>query len=440
MYGFGDIIVGIRLTVFQFYLLPFYTDVVLLTPALAGVAKMIGLAWDGLNDPLTGFVSDTTRTRFGRRRPFLLLAALPIGVTFAMLWTPPGALGPMGRFVYLVVAYLLLDTCFTLYSTPYYALGAELSSDYHERTQLAAARGLFHVFGLFAGGVIPGLVIAQYADSPATGFIRLGLGMGAFMTAVALLTGLVVREPPVTETSGRSPSWGAFVHGLRTSLGNRPFRIMLGTFAVIMVGGGLNQTLVPYVMRYWLARPDVVGSVVAVYLTASLASLPLWTQLGRRLGKDRALRLCMLWAAFALAMLPVVLFPGMSDTLLAGLLALAGLGNGGWIVLAPAIMADIIDHDELETTERREGAYFGLWTLAMKFAQALASGVIGVALQLLDYTPNQVQAGHTLLGIKVLYGPVPAGCMLLAFVVFWRFPLTRQRHAEVQAALMARRG
>jgi GPH family glycoside/pentoside/hexuronide:cation symporter len=119
-------------------------------------------------------------------------------------------------------------------------------------------------------------------------------------------------------------------------------------------------------------------------------------------------------------------------------IGLAGLGNGGWMVLPAALTADVIDCDDLEGRGRREGAYFGMWTLLMKWAGAIASGAVGAALQLLGYIPNAVQSSATVLGIKILYGPVPAVFMLAAWVVFRRFPLTRERHAEVQAALAAR--
>jgi sugar (glycoside-pentoside-hexuronide) transporter len=437
-YGFGEIIVGMRMTAFQFYLLPFYTDVVVLPPWLAGLGKMLGLVWDGVNDPVTGHLSDRTLTRLGRRRPFLLAAALPMGITFALLWTPPAPLGPLAGFLYLVLAYVVLDTFFTLYATPYLALGAELSRDYHERTQLSAARAFFHVVGLFVGGVVPGAVLRAHAAAPAAGYAAMGIGMGAFMTVVALAVGALVREAPPAEVPGARLSYRSFARGLASTLDNAPFRIMTATFALILLGGGLHQTLVPYAFQYWLGRGAAVNAVIAAYLAASVCSLPLWTRLAGILGKDRALRLCMAWATVALAALPFVLSPDMSGARLYGFLVLAGLGNGGWVVLPVAIAADIVDHDELATSERREGAYFGIWTLVMKLAAGLAAGVVGVALQLLGYVPNQPQTPATILGIRLLYGPVPAVFILAALVVFRRFPLTRERHREVQAALALR--
>ena len=259
------------------------------------------------------------------------------------------------------------------------------------------------------------------------------------MSAVALVTGALVPEPRRERSRPPRITWGGFIGGLRSTLQNRPFRIMVGTFGLILLGGAIHQTLVPYAFRYCLGRPELVSWVIGAYLAASVLSLPLWTAIARRLGKDRALKLCMAWAAVALAALPVVFSPDMTNTRLYALLILAGLGNGGWAVLPVAITADIIDHDELETAERREGAYFGVWTLMMKLAAALAAGIVGVALQLLGYVPNAVQSPGAILGIRLLYGPIPAACILVALAVFWRFPLTRAYHREVQEALALRR-
>jgi glycoside/pentoside/hexuronide:cation symporter, GPH family len=441
IYGFGDLALAIRQTAFQFALLPFFTDVVMLAPWLAGLGKMLGLVWDGVNDPVTGYVSDRTRTRLGRRRPFLIAAAIPMGLTFAVLWMPPSDMSGLMAFAYMVLVYIVLDTCFTLYATPYLALGAELSDDYHERTQLSAARSFFHVIGLFLGGAMPFVMLGLYPDDKARGYATMGIVVGAFMTVVALITGFGVRERIRcdVEPSSDGPSFRAFLGGLGATMQNRAFRIMVITFGVIQIGGGIHQTLVPYAFQYWLGRQDLVGAVITVYMGSFLLSIPLWTFIAKRLGKDRALKLCMLWAAIALTCLPFVLAPDMSNARLGVILVLAGLGNGGWAVLPVAITADIIDTDELATHRRREGAYFGLWTLALKLATALASGIVGIGLQLVQYVPNVEQTPEAIFGIRMLYGPIPATFLLAGLVLFYRFPLTRERHAEVQAALAARR-
>jgi GPH family glycoside/pentoside/hexuronide:cation symporter len=441
IYGFGDVLIAVRMSCFQFYLLPFYTDVVLREPelvGLAGLAKAIGLLWDGINDPVAGYLSDRTRTRLGRRRPFMLGAALPLGVAFALVWWAPTTIGTTWRFVYLVVAFLVMDTAFSLYATPYLALGAELSRNYHERTQLAAARGAFHLLGLILGVAVPGIIIGWHGHDSPTGYRVMGITLGAGMVLVACVTALGLRERRPSAAPPEDVSWHAFVGGLRSTLRNPSFRILVLSFGFILLGAGLYQTLLPYAFRYWLRHPELIGSVPLVYIIASVVSLPIWTRLAGRLGKDRAMRACIAWAAVALGATPFVLGPGVERPTMFFFVGLAGLGNGGWVVIPASLMADAVDWDELHTRARREGAYFGIWTLVMKVAAAVASGAVGVALQAIGYVPNAEQTASTILGIKILYGPVPALFMLAALVVFQRFPLTRARHEEVQAALAAR--
>jgi GPH family glycoside/pentoside/hexuronide:cation symporter len=440
-YGVGDVALAIRMTSSQFHLLPLYTDVVLLPAVLAGLGRAAGLVWDAVNDPVTGYLSDRTRSRFGRRRPFLVATAVPMGVTFAFLFSPPAGLGVLSGFLFMVLAFALLDTFYTLYSTPYLALGAELTRDYHERTQLSATRSFFHILGLFAGGVVPAVLVERAmkgGGAAADGYALAGMILGGVMVTVALVTGLSLRELPPPPESGRI-GWRPFVAGMRSTLANRPFRVMLGTFFLILLAGGINQMAMPYAFRYWLGAPDLIGSVVGIYLLASVASLPLWTWLAGRYGKDVALRCCIGWAVFVLGLLPVVFTPGMGFLRAAGMLVLAGIGNGGWAVIPVAITADIVDHDEVDSHARREGAFFGVWTLSMKLATATAAGVIGVVLQVVGYVANVDQTPAAVLGIRLLYGAVPAVIMLVALAVFWRFPLTRERHREIQTVLAARR-
>ena len=436
-YGVGELIVAIRQVTFQFHLMPLYTDVMVIGPLLAGLGRMVGFVWDGLNDPLMGYVSDRTRSRLGRRRPFLIGAAIPLGLTFALVWSPPQGVAPWAGFLFLVVAFIVFDSFFTLYATPYLALGAEMSRDSHERTQIAAARGFFHIAGLFLGGALSGAFITTMPGP--SGYARMGMVLGAIMVVAGLLAGSFTREAP-PDQAPPPLSWRSFAGGFADTLRIPSFRVMLVTFAIVLLAAGLTQTMVPYAFRYWLQRPEVVNSVIVAYLASSVISIPIWSRLSRLLGKDRALRLCILWATTALMTIPLTLSPDMSNLRLGAFLLLAGLGNGGWVVLPVSIAADVIDEDELRTGLRREGAFFGVWLLVMKLSTAVASLVVGAGLQLVGYVPNVAQSAGATLGIMVLYGPVPSVLMLTAFLLFRRFPLTPARHREVQAALAARRG
>ncbi len=445
-YAIGDLAIAVRNAAVLNFLLFFYTNVVLLDAWLAGLALAIGRVWDGFNDPLVGYLSDRTRSRYGRRRPYLLAAALPLALSFWLLFRPPAGLEAMGAFLFLTITYVLLDAFFTLYATPYFALGAELTRDYHERTELVAIRALFHglgalvtvvVLGWAAGGQSPTIGTATKLPSPEwmRGAFATGAGLLAIlMTGSGLVTFAACREIPAAHPSGQL-SFRAFLRDLVSTLRNRPFRVVLATFVVMTFGGAMNQPLAVYVFRDWLGVRDDLPVVMLLYLVASTLSLAFWAWLSRRIGKNRAFELCILWIVVLLGLFPL-LGPETPRPLFLAFMAAAGFGVGGYM-LPTSIAADVIDHDELETGVRREGAFFGLWTLAMKLASALAIAFVGFSLDAIGYVPNEAQSEGTLLALRLLYGPVPALFLLASLILFRRFPLTRESHAEIRRALDA---
>jgi GPH family glycoside/pentoside/hexuronide:cation symporter len=450
-YGVGDLAVAIRLTAVRDFLLFFYTNVVMLNPSLAGLALAIGRLWDGVNDPLVGYLSDSTTSRFGRRRLYLLVSVLPLGVCFYLLWSPPLGLGAMGNFVFLAIMYMLMDACFTLYATPYLALGAELSQDYHERTQIVATRTVFHGLGAFiavtclskvVGGsptMLPDSAAALSSTLPPTGARQGFAQVGALLAGVMIFAGLIAfygsREtPPSSQTV--QLSFRSFINALRSTLDTQPFRVLIYTFAVMTLGASIHQPLTVYVFRDWLAMGQQLPTLMTLYLAAVLLSLGSWTHLARRIGKNRAFQVCILWSVAALSVFPV-LRADMPSWVFYMFLILAGFGAGGYI-LPLSIAADVVDYDELHSGQRREGAFFGLWTLTMKL-MAVGILLVGMSLDLIGYMPNQAQSPFTLWSLKILYGPIPALFFLASFFIFLRFPLTREHHADIQQQLQLRR-
>jgi GPH family glycoside/pentoside/hexuronide:cation symporter len=451
-YGVGDIPIAIRHAALTNFLLFFYTNVVMLSPSLTGMALAIGRVWDGVNDPLVGYLSDHTTSRFGRRRVYLLTSALPLSLSFFLLWSPPLGLGSLGNFVFLAVTYILMDTFFTLYTTPYLALGAELSRDYHERTQIVTIRAIFHNLGAvitvgclsaLVGGTPPAAYenTVTLSSSLPPGALRNGFAMmGALLGGLILFSGLIAfygshEVPPLP--SRERLSLRALLRDLVGTLQNRPFRIVIFTFAVMTLGGAIHQPLTVYVFRDWLGMEQQLPTIMVLYVVSVMASLGIWTRLARRFGKNRAFQGCILWSVVVLSAFPL-LRADMPPTLFYCFIIFAGLGAGGY-VLPTAIAADVIDHDELHTGQRREGAFFGLWTLTMKLIAALAIAFVGIALDGIGYVPNQPQSSATLWGLVLLYGPVPAFFLFLSFLVFLRFPLTRESHALIQHQLALRR-
>src|SRR5262249_4519157 len=256
---------------------------------------------------------------------------------------------------------------------------------------------------------------------------------------VVVVSGLVAfygsREVPPPSNGGRI-SFTAFCRTLLDTLKNRPFRVELLSFALLVLGWALHQPLTVYVYRDWLTMERQLPTVMFLFFLSIMVSLGLWARLAHRVGKNRAFQFCILWSVVVLSVFPLMR-ADMPRQWFYLFIILIGLGAGGY-ALPPAIVADVIDYDELLTGQRREGAFFGLWTLVMKLTGALAIALVGFELDLINYVPNQAQSAATLWGLKILYGPIPAVFLLLSLLVFRRFPLTRESHAEIHQQLQRR--
>jgi GPH family glycoside/pentoside/hexuronide:cation symporter len=433
-YAVGEFGVALANAAIASFLMWFYTDVALLGIAAAGSVKFLGRVWDAVNDPLMGYLSDRTRSRFGRRRVWFPLGAAPLWLALWALFSPPEGMSQLALFGWMLLSYALVDLCFTVFLTPFYALGAELSEDPEERTQIVALRTFAAYAGAIAGNTMPLLVAVAFAPNSRDGFGTIALVFGVVSTFSMLVVFFGTREPPVV--ARREASAADFARGVRVSFANRPFRILLATFVVMSIGGGLNGAVAIYAIIYWIGFTSAAaGWILPVYLGAASLALPLWSAAARRFGKDRALKTVCVYEVFVLG--SIWFLPPAPQAFFV-FLAFAGFGLAGFIV-AGSLLADVLDHDELASGEQRGGAFFGFWTFATKLAGGLGAPVVGFVLDGLGYVPNQSQSATVVEAIRWLYGPIPAVFFAAAALLCWRFPLDRATHGAIQRELHQRR-
>lgn len=432
LYGAGEVAVSAKNTILNQFLLFFYVDLVHLQPTLVSMAIFLAKLWDAIIDPLTGYASDSARTRWGRRRPFVTAAALPLGLFFFLLFYPPEG-STTTVFVYLLIIYAVLNTCFAAYTIPYVAWGAELAQDYHERTTVVQIRSLFGVLGGIIGSAAP-VAIAQAFVEQRRGYAAMAAVMAVVLATSGLVTGLGVSErasPARVDASLRH-----FLNGLRATFSNRDFRIVFLTFCMMTFAGALGESVRLIVIKYWLHMYDFFPVLALVFAVLFAGSFPFWFALSRRVGK----RVAMLIGLLCGVIVPfgwLLVQPGQRGAMLLFMVA-AGFASGS-VTIVISSASDVIDFDELQTGERREGAYFGIWTLGLKLSGACGILLSGLLLQMVGYVPGHEQSTETMWWLVMMVGPLQAAAALVGFFMLRGFRFEAADVHRAQAELAKRR-
>jgi GPH family glycoside/pentoside/hexuronide:cation symporter len=431
IYGLGDVGNAVVNSAVQFFLMVFYTDGVLIAPALAANALLVGKIWDAVNDPLFGWLSDHTTSRFGKRRVYMIFGALPLAVAIALLWFVPSGLSNTWIFLWIAFTFVLFDTMWTLTNVPYYALTAELTDDYDERASLIAYRGVLSVPAYIVGAALTPALVGLFATKRA-GYGCIGIVYGALAAIVlwGAAAGLKERRQ-VSESSAKAPPLQTFLGTFK----NRPFVQLIVAYFIANVAFALVKTLLAYYLTYQLGMEEQVPIVMFLLLLSVALFLFPWKMVSDRWNKGPAYAAGL--ALGALAVATTFLLPRGPTGWVYVIAVIAGVGFSAQWVFPWAMVPDVVEYDRIETTEHRGGMYYGVWGLATKISEALGIAASGWALALFGYVPNVEQSARTLLGIRLFFGPVPLVFFALALPLLIRYPITRVSHAEMLRKLEA---
>jgi GPH family glycoside/pentoside/hexuronide:cation symporter len=432
LYGVGDVGNAMVNSAIQFFLLIFYTDGALIAPALASSALLIGKIWDAVNDPLFGWLSDRTSSRFGKRRAYMIFGALPLAVSIVLLWWVPNGLSNVVLFAWIAFTFIFYDSMNTLTSVPYYALTAELTEDYDERSSLTAFRMVLGVPAYLVGAALTPFFVGLFANKQA-GYSTIGI-IYAVVAALVLwvsAAGLKERED-ISQSKSESAPLAAFLATFR----NRPFVQLIAAYLVANIAFALIQTLLAYFLTYQLGMEGQVPIVMGLLLlTVGLFLFP-WKMLSERWNKGPAYALGLAIAGAAVAS-TFLLPPGPTPAIY--LIAfVAGIGFSAQWVFPWAMLPDVVEYDRLESGEHRGGMYYGVWGFTFKLTSALGIALSGWVLQLAGYVPNVPQSTETLRVIRLFFGPIPLVITLVALPLLIRYPITRQIHAQMRQQLEAK--
>lgn len=427
-YGAGDLGFSLTDAIIGVLYGIFLTDVVGLQPGYAAAAVFIGRSWDYINDPLIGYLSDRTRSRWGRRRPFLLFGFIPFGIAFILMWWHPPIESAIGLMLYYAFAYLFYDAAATFVYMPYFALTPELTPDYDERTTLTSYRMGFSIIGGLVAFTVPLIIIGTMRPENADRVMMMAVIFGIVSALPLLLTFFGTREREVFQKQSQ-PNLRT---SLRSALKNRPFIFAIGIFLFTWTGLNIVQTMLLYFLKYRLgleAESDLVAGTVFV---VALLTLPLWEWASRRWDKRNAYIGGMVFLSLVMITL-IAIDPSWGLGVVIFLAALAGVGVAAVHVLPWSIIPDAVEVDELETGERHEGMYYSLVLLLRKVASSIAIPLTLLVLDWSGYISNaEVQAPSAVRAIQALMGPVPAVCFGLGIAFALFYPLTRERHAEIR--------
>jgi GPH family glycoside/pentoside/hexuronide:cation symporter len=447
-YGVGGVAENMVQNGVQTMANPIYNVGLLVNPALLGVAMAIFRLWDAFTDPIMGIISDRTQTRWGRRRPFVLVGSILASMFFMLIWWMPMGQSEMFYFFYFLFSSIAFFTAATIFGVPYLAMGYELSAEYHERTKAMAYRTWF---ASIAGIIIQWLFWFTQRDmfeNTVEGMRYVGIGAALVLMITGCTTAILVRDKSdrlkVSRKQIVEPIPG--IQTIREVLSEKPFLIILTALTLAILGlftvGGLGF----YINVYYVYGGDmrsastILGFAGTFYHLCCLASIPMVSKVSRILGKRKALMLFLSLAVFASLAKWFLYTPAMPYLQLLVVAMLAPGLSAVWTLLA-SMTADVTDVDEYNYGLRREGSFSSFYSWTMKFGFAICFMIGGYILVYSGFNAalGEHQTESAIRTMRILFSVVPAIGLLGTILCIYFFPITEQKAREIRKLLDQRR-
>lgn len=416
-YGIGSLGTGIYSSTPGVLLLFFMTDTLGIPASLAALGVSLPKLWDMVADPIVGGLSDRTRSRWGRRRPWLLGGGLLMLVSYIFLFTVPHFASTTASLLYVAGMFTVTATAYAIFAVPYTAMAAEMSDSSAERVRIMAYRMTLVLVGILAGSAIAPMLVAELGGGRG-GYAGMSVIVGSLCATAMLVAFFATRGVQLHEQPGDHLPWG---EQARLVMRNRQYLCMVGVYLVQLLGLGTMTAATPYFAVHVLGQDEkMIGNIFLVFMGVGVLSMPFWSAMARRYGKQRALVGAVLLYALASAGLLAVQ-PGGNMLWLYGPLALMGIAFGAQQMLPFAMLTDVINVDAATTGVRREGLLSGLWVASEKAGLALGPLVAGLTLDLTGFVESAgghvAQSASALAGIRLTYIVLPAIGMLLSLLL-----------------------
>ena len=530
-YGAGDMGPAMTANILVFFLMPFFTNVAGLPAGLAGSILMIGKISDAINDPIIGIVSDRTRSRWGRRLPWMLLGIIPFSFLFFLQWIVPNFSGDsnvnnLWLFAYYLLIGVLFNIAYTAVNLPYQALTPELTEDYNERTSLNSFRFAFSLGGGLLSLALAALIFAAFPDDGIRQYLTLGLTtaglasiallwcvlgvqergenpilnpsqkkiFGIFLTllgtlsiiyavisltrsflvqgqvnpvtmlttAIGIIIGLLIgafgwtlvyskpeaylneRLEVASESNPNTSQSLPITEQLRIVFNNKAFLYVIGIYLCSWLAVQLIGSNLLYFVVSWMGLPGTTFTLVAFIVQGTaLLMLFVWKMVSDRVGKKAVY--FMGTSIWIIAQVGLFFLQPSQVSFMYFLAFLAGVGISVAYLIPWSMVPDVIELDELQTGQRREGIFYGFMVLLQKFGLALGLFLVGIALQVSGFIetaagqPIPEQPPSALLAIRLVIGPLPTLVLIGGLVLAYFYPITREVHAEIRLKLQERK-
>jgi GPH family glycoside/pentoside/hexuronide:cation symporter len=442
-FGLGGMSDALMSSTFMQLWTPIYIIALGINPFLIGIAMGIPRVWDAVTDPFMGNISDNTRSKWGRRRPYMFMGSLLAGLLFVTLWTVPRHWSEVFQFAYILAIMILFFTAYTVFSVPYGALGFELSTDYNERTKVQGIRGFNAMFAcIFMPWAyklcrIFGDSNLQDSDRDLDGVIWVGLLFGA----IIILTGIIPAIFTPENLSCQRQKKIRFLNAVKITLKNKPFLYIAGTILSAVTTTYIWFSFLMFMNIYYVfqGNKDKAAMMYALYGTigsiASALGVPLVVWLGTVFGKRKVIIAGNIFVLMA-SLSSWFLFSPQYPYLQLLLAPVIGIGQLCVFVLLASMLADVTDLDELESGLRREGMYGAIYSWTFKTSNGITLLLLGAMLAFIGIdTGIQFQTAEAILRMRLLVAIAPAICSLAVIILIYLCPLTKQRVMEIRQLL-----
>ncbi|MEB3885017.1 MFS transporter [Lyngbya sp. CCY1209] len=446
-FGAGDLGTAMTVNILVFFLLFFLTTVAGLPPGLAASVPMVGKIWDAVNDPIIGVLSDRTRHPWGRRYPWMVFGAIPFGLFFFLLWIVPST-DTWVQFWYYVLIAIAFHTAYTAVNLPYATLTPDLTRDYNERTTLNGFRFSFSLGGSIFSLILAQIIFAMFPDDPGLKYMILGLvcSLVAVPPIFWCVLGTRARVAEVQAATGEEdePTTLPLSEQVKIAFSNRPFLFVIGIYLFSWLAVQLTASILQYFVVYCMDLPEATFPQVAIAVqgTALVALFP-WSRVSERYGRRAVYLMGMgLWIIAQAGLF--FLRPGQVG-LMYILAIIAGLGVSTAYLVPWSMITDVIDYDELNTGERREGIFYSFMVLLQKMGLAIGIFLVGKALDIAGFVESvsgqeiAQQPDSALLAIRIAIGPLPTVMLIIGIILTYFYPITRQYHEEILLQLQERK-